>query len=122
MIEAPFFLFEGHSLSIFETVENIERYVEAIDIKNNEYQIFDKKGYLLVFKVVSEWKKFKCMWIFPLKIKVENVRFSHYEPVYQEDFKKKVKEIYDMYINDQCKPSHLDDMVNQLILHCGFTE
>jgi len=39
---------------VFETVEKAERYLEPIDVKNNEYEIYDAGGWRLTASVIRD--------------------------------------------------------------------
>lgn len=47
-MQAPIFVKETHGgLLVFQTVEDAESYVEAVDVRNGEYVFFDSGGALL---------------------------------------------------------------------------
>lgn len=54
-MKAPIIVDENGSVDAFQTVESAERYLEAIDIKNEEYQIYDSEGRLLKGEFSDLW-------------------------------------------------------------------
>lgn len=52
MMKYPIVIFEQEcDLAMFNTVRDAERYLEPIDVKNDEYIGFDSEGRLLAIKV-----------------------------------------------------------------------
>lgn len=43
-MKPPIYVYEPNDLDVFESLELAERYIEAIDVKNNEYEYFDSEG------------------------------------------------------------------------------
>lgn len=58
LLTAPFFVFEGNSLDIFQTIADIEKKIEAMDVLNNEYGIYDATGNILKFHVIQKKHRF----------------------------------------------------------------
>ena len=50
-MKPPIIINENGDLLFFETVQDAERYVEAIDVLNNEYVAYDSIGHLLELSV-----------------------------------------------------------------------
>ena len=50
-MKAPIIVNEHGDVSIFESVEYAEQYLEPIDVKNEEYVVYDSKGHLLQLSV-----------------------------------------------------------------------
>jgi hypothetical protein len=48
----PIFLDNKGDLSVFDSIELAEGYVEAIDVRNDEYVGYDSEGRLLSFRIV----------------------------------------------------------------------
>lgn len=46
-MKAPIVLDENGDVSLFATVEEAARYMEPIDVRNNEYVAYDSEGYRL---------------------------------------------------------------------------
>lgn len=69
----PFFVFESNSLDIFQTIDEIEKKIEPIDVLNNEYDIYDATGNILKFHVVKTRHHFLGLF----NIMVDKVQFSH---------------------------------------------
>jgi hypothetical protein len=49
----PFVLLESGDVTIFNDVEQIEAHLEPIDVKNDEYHLYDSTGQILEIKVVE---------------------------------------------------------------------
>jgi len=63
----------GHGdVSIFESVEYAEQYLEPIDVKNKEYVVYDSEGYLLQLAIFKE----ELPFIFGRTELIETVRIS----------------------------------------------
>jgi len=52
----PIFVYEPNDLDVFESVEAAERYIEPIDVKNDEFTFFDSEGRVLNASVVIDTK------------------------------------------------------------------
>ena len=46
-MKAPIILNENGDVSLFATLEDAARYMEPIDVRNNEYVAYDSEGYRL---------------------------------------------------------------------------
>ena len=53
VIHTPIIIDNRGDILVFESTESATRYIEPIDVENNEYVAFDSKGYLLQLYVVS---------------------------------------------------------------------
>ena len=48
------FAVENGDITVFKTVEVAEKYIEPIDVKNNEYKIYDSRGFVYSASVVKK--------------------------------------------------------------------
>lgn len=58
LLTPPFWAFESGSIYIFENLQKLQSTLEATDIKNSEYMIFDNQGNLLKIGIKKETEKF----------------------------------------------------------------
>jgi hypothetical protein len=65
----PIIINEGGDLSVFRTVEQAERALEAIDVKNKEYVAYDADGRSLILSVMVE-ERTGCIGLFPSRIEM----------------------------------------------------
>ncbi len=49
----PFIVYELGDLELFQDVASMERYLEPIDIENNEYTVYDSEGRLVQLTIES---------------------------------------------------------------------
>lgn len=56
-MKLPIIISEHGDVSVFNTIEAAEQYLEAIDVKNNEYIAYDANGKLLNLKIVLKGKQ-----------------------------------------------------------------
>jgi hypothetical protein len=69
---------QGGDIEIFQTMREVEMYLEPLDVENNEYVIYDSEGRLLTAIVVTEHQ---CLFGLPfIKIPVKFVRIQCHEP------------------------------------------
>jgi hypothetical protein len=54
-MKTPIFVYQPNDLCVFESVKAAERYVEPIDVKNNEYIFYDAEGAVLRAMVVKDF-------------------------------------------------------------------
>jgi hypothetical protein len=52
-MKTPIFINEMGDISVFDSVEDAERYLEPIDVANNEYVGYDSEGRLLQLTVTD---------------------------------------------------------------------
>jgi hypothetical protein len=52
-MKTPIFINERGDVSVFESVEDAEHYIEPIDVANNEYVGYDSEGRLLQLTVTD---------------------------------------------------------------------
>lgn len=52
-MESPIIVDNKGDVSIFDSVEKAERYLEPIDIRNDEYVVYDRSGRLLKCAIVK---------------------------------------------------------------------
>lgn len=71
-MKAPIIVYGHGDVSIFESVEYAEQYLEPIDVKNKEYVVYDSKGHLLKLTV----SKKELPFIFGSTEFIETVRIS----------------------------------------------
>jgi hypothetical protein len=50
-MKTPIIIYEHGDISFFESVQDVERYLEPIDVKNDEYIAYDSEGRLLQLSV-----------------------------------------------------------------------
>lgn len=60
MIKTPIFLDESGDVLVFESVEYAERYIEPIDVANDEYVGYDSEGRLLHLMVTDRRRVSIC--------------------------------------------------------------
>jgi len=62
-MESPIIVDERGDLDFFRSVEDAERYLEPIDIKNQEFDIFDATGRRLMGRVIEKKRRlFGGLW------------------------------------------------------------
>jgi hypothetical protein len=71
-MKAPIIVNEHGNVSIFESVEYAEQYLEPIDVTNEEYVVYDSKGHLLQLAVSQK----ELLSIFGGIELIETVRIS----------------------------------------------
>jgi len=72
-MKAPILIDESGDITIFDSIEDAERYMEPIDVRNGEYIARDAEGVLLDVRIVTE----RIPVLFGLWTKaVERVRLS----------------------------------------------
>ena len=54
MIKVPIFFDESGDVLVFESIRYAERYIEPIDVANNEYVGYDSEGRLLQLAVTNK--------------------------------------------------------------------
>jgi hypothetical protein len=58
-MKPPFVVYENGDLIFFANIKVMEGYIEAVDIKNNEYEIFDTKGNEIIAELTKKQKETK---------------------------------------------------------------
>ena len=56
-MDTPIIISESGAIDVFRSLHEAENYIEPIDVKNNEYVIYDASGRLLAANVVEQKKK-----------------------------------------------------------------
>lgn len=110
ILTAPFFVFEGNSLDIFQSIDEIEQKIEPIDVLNHEYDIYDTAGNMLKFHVVQTETRFLGV----LNIMVEMVRFSHILATSQQALFQRMQQTYLAWGGSEIDELSFDELKNQL--------
>lgn len=93
----PIIIIEMKSdVSVFNSVEDVEIALEAIDVNQNAYQAYDSKGNLL--KLSTQWgKTIYRLWFIKLSFPLEKVYVNELEPV--QNHADELREILISYLN-----------------------
>ena len=52
-MKLPIITVEHGDVSVFKSADDLQQYLEPIDVINGEYQAYDREGYLLDLKVID---------------------------------------------------------------------
>lgn len=114
----PFFVFEGNSLDIFQTIADIEKKIEAIDVLNNEYDIYDATGNILKFHVIQ--KKHRFLGLFTITL--DTVQFSHSLASSKNELFKRMQQAYIALAEREIEDLDFDELANKLFTLLQFKE
>lgn len=113
---APFFVFEqSYCLLVFETLEELETYLEAIDVEDGVYQGFDSQGNCLKFGIIIKEDVFWGFKTFIKSVKVLDSCFAH-----QDVLLKKLQDFY-FHCTQKNDDLTLKQLQQKVIDLCGHT-
>ena len=120
-MKLPIFVYEHGDLNIFETVEDLENYLEPIDVENDEYIAYDGSGHLLKLKVKDMYRP---SFLGPIKSK--GVRIEEYRNRVDRTIELKnvlidvLKNTGKFWKNDQ--EHSLEELIKKVIREFGYTK
>ncbi len=76
----------GNDLSIHASIEEAESHLEAIDVTNNEFIVYDSEGRMLTLDVVRDKVPILC-GIFKVKVERVRIREAEEEPTHLDELR-----------------------------------
>jgi hypothetical protein len=116
-MKSPFVIYENGNLIFFANIKAMEGYIEAVDIKNNEYEFFDSNGNEIIAELTEEQKETKNYFFGLISlVDCSRVNFKLSGKNYAEKLKTILLDFNDKYIKIEVDPSlEIKQIINTLI-------
>ena len=120
-MQPPIMVIEHGNIDIFDSISKAEKYLEPIDARNEEYEVYDKDGHLLKLDV-EEMEKVSFFG----KLKVEGVKIYNEDDGEDHTYELR-KALIDLFrktstydFKDEGLPLH--ELVNKAVKTYGYTK
>jgi len=86
-MKPPIIIVDGHDVSIYDSVEEAQVQLEAIDVRNGEYRAYDAEGRLLAMDIVAE-KKRVLLGLIPTDVELVRMSDGEAAPTHERELRK----------------------------------
>ncbi len=119
-MKPPIIITEHGDVSIFESPDDAQMYLEPIDVENGEYQAYDKDGHILNLRVIGVDRPSFFGMIRTKRIKVEEASDKKEHP---DELKRILLNFFkDTSIYDQSDESQpLNKLIDKAVNAFGYT-
>lgn len=121
MIKQPIIVVDkgGYDLRIYASTEALDSHLEAIDVKNNEYEAYDSEGRVLTLGVY--WKKTPILFgLFNSDIERVVIQSAEEEPKHENDLRNAIINNLGDAMEENIQNMSLQQLIQKFIDIHGF--